>query len=180
MKRPSTAVGRAVAACVTAAALLTGCGVQQTDVIEAGGPATIGVFPAPENRMVLFFLSPQGRPTPVMRRVGTNLDPKGGADYPPAGAGPVDRGKVVAALFAGPWANEREAGLHTELPPQLNGPVGITATSGKLILRLPLAVRPLKAAAVRQVVCTVAFAGGDGGAEVTIMGPDGTLPAAHC
>ncbi|MEV5987693.1 hypothetical protein AB0L85_22210 [Streptomyces sp. NPDC052051] len=172
MKRPGTAVGRAVAACLSAVALLTGCGVQQTDVIEAGGPATVGVFPDPENRMLLFFLSPQGRLTPVTRRVGTAP--------PPAGAGPVDPGKVVAALFAGPRANEREAGLHTELPPQLTGAVWTKATPGKLTLHLPLAVRTFKAAAVRQVVCTVAFTDGDGGAEVTVIGPDGTLPPTHC
>ncbi|MGW3496020.1 hypothetical protein [Streptomyces sp. NPDC001020] len=171
MKRPSTAVVRA-AACVTAAGLLTGCGVQQTDVIEAGGPATVNVFPAPGQRLLLFFLSPQGHLTPVVRPVKSE-------QYAPAGVEPVDRQKVLAMLFAGPQANERAAGLHTELP-QLNGAMGIKSTPSNVTVLLPLAVRHFEATAVRQVVCTVAFADGDGSAEVVIVGNDGTLPAAHC
>ena len=172
MRRPSTALGRAVAACVTSAALLTGCGVQQTDVIEAGGPATVNVFPAPEWRIVLFFLSAQGRLTPVTRQVGRDGDPSMDVKQ-------VDSVKVLFMLFDGPRATEREAGLHTDLP-RLKGPGWMKATSGKRMIRLPLAVRPLSATAVRQVVCTAAFAGGDGGAEVTIIGQDGALPPAHC
>lgn len=42
-------------------------------------------------------------------------------------------------------------------------------------------MRPLGKPAVRQLVCTAAFAqDGDGTAEVTVQGEDGALPAARC
>ncbi|MGW9029628.1 hypothetical protein ACWGQ5_37025 [Streptomyces sp. NPDC055722] len=175
MQRLSPAIGRAVAACTafaTAAAVLTGCGVQQSDAIEAGGPATVTVYPGPRQRVLLFFLSPQGRLAPVSRP-----DRKG--RFSPTGIEQLDVHNVLAELFAGPLANERKAGLHTGLP-RLKGPVGIGSASGGLTIRIPLSVRHLKETAISQVVCTAALAQGDDDTAVTIEGEDGTLPPAHC
>ncbi|MEU6323787.1 hypothetical protein [Streptomyces sp. NPDC047009] len=172
MQRVSPAVGRAVAAFAAAAAVLTGCGVQATDAIEAGGPATVSVFPGPRQRVLLFFLSPEGRLAPVDR-----LAPK--SRFSPKLTEQPDVRKVLAELFAGPLANERKAGLHTGLP-RLKGPVGIGSAPGGLTIRIPLPVRHLEETAISQVVCTAALAQGDDDTAVTIEGEDGTLPPAHC
>ncbi|MGV9344676.1 hypothetical protein ACWDSD_07715 [Streptomyces spiralis] len=171
MKYPCTAVGRAVAACATAATLLTGCGVQKTGVIEVGGPATV-MAADPKGQYLLFFLSTEERLTPVVRFQ---------RDYGlPGHTEPVDAPTDITALFAGPLADERAAGLRTELP-KLNGPVGVSTSPGKVQIVLPLAVRPLGKPAVRQLVCTAAFAqDGDGTAEVTLQGEDGALPPTRC
>ncbi|MEU0596973.1 hypothetical protein ABZ484_01715 [Streptomyces sp. NPDC006393] len=171
MKFPCTAVGRAVAACATAATLLTGCGVQKTGVIEVGGPATV-MAADPKGQYFLFFLSTEERLTPVVRfSKGYDL---------PGGTEPVDVPTAITALFAGPQADDRAAGLRTELP-KLNGSMGVSTGPGKVRIVLPLAVRPLGKPAVRQLVCTAAFAqGSDGTAEVTVQGEDGALPPARC
>ncbi|MEU5611564.1 hypothetical protein ACI2L4_20705 [Streptomyces sparsogenes] len=174
MKRRGATAARAAAAavCVMAVAPLTGCGVRGSDVIEAGGPATVTVFPADEQRLLLFFVSSEGRLTPVARRVGG--DGSGQSDGPPLGE------KVLAALFAGPSEGERAAGLRTRLPRPKEMP-GMKWSPRDVLVHLPLAVRDLSETARRQVICTVAYAeGGDGGAEVTIAGEDGALPPTHC
>jgi hypothetical protein len=56
----------------------------------------------------------------------------------------------------------------------------VKATPDEVMVLLPLAVRSLRAAAVRQVVCTAAYVEGGGTAEVTVLGPDGTLPPERC
>ncbi|MGY0057459.1 hypothetical protein ACWY4P_12980 [Streptomyces sp. LZ34] len=168
-------LGFAAATCVAAAALLTGCGVRQSDVIEAGGPATVTVFPAAEQRLLLFFVSPEGRLTPVSRGIFLDQDGK----Y----AGPVPGQKVLSVLLAGPSAEARAAGLHTELPRAAKGLgfVGMKSSPNQVLVSVPFAVRDLKKTAVRQLVCTAAYAGGDDGtAEVIIAGDDGRLPSAHC
>jgi hypothetical protein len=146
--------------------------VQETDVIEAGGPATVNVYPLSGQRTVLFFLSPEDRLTPVSRPIEDG-------ELPATEPKPVDGPTALAALFAGPRANEREAGLHTRLP-QLKGKAEVESTTGELIIRLPLPVRPLAKNAVRQVVCTAAVAWSDPGVEVTLEGHDGALPSARC
>ncbi|MEU2280446.1 hypothetical protein ABZ614_00515 [Streptomyces sp. NPDC013178] len=174
MRRPGTAVGRALAVCVAVTALLTGCGVQQTDVIEVGGPATVSVYPFPEQRMLLFFLSSEGRPAPVSRQVRTDADVK-------AGMGPVDGQKVMTLLFEGPMPHEREAGLRTGLPRL--GKKGVVVKSSRDVVDvvLPFDVRSLGESALRQVVCTAAYVdGGDGVAKVRVVGDDGTLPSSYC
>ncbi|MDX3230005.1 hypothetical protein [Streptomyces sp. ME19-01-6] len=155
-----------------AAVLLTGCGVRQSDVIEAGGPATVTVFPDAEQRQILFFVSSEGRLTPVAG--GVFLDRKGEYD------GKVPGETALMMLFAGPSAKVRAAGLHTELPRAV-GQLGMKSGTDQVLVRVPIAVRRLGKTAVRQLVCTAAFAeGGDGTAEVTIAGDDGELPPAHC
>ncbi|MFF4836015.1 hypothetical protein [Streptomyces sp. NPDC001315] len=171
MTRTGSTTGRAVAAWAMAAALLTGCGVQETGVVEAGGPATVIVFPASDQRMLLFFLASDGRLTPVTRLSAADV---------PANAKQEWVRKTLAALFAGPSASERAAGLHTGLPEE-GAEMELNSTSTTLTILLPLPVRPLAKTALRQLVCTAAYAaGGDGTAEVTIAGDDGTLPPTHC
>ncbi|MFC3573107.1 hypothetical protein ACFOZ0_07410 [Streptomyces yaanensis] len=175
MKRPRPAVGRAVAACATVAALLAGCGVQETDVIEVGGPATL-LAPDYKGQVLLFFVVGEGEEehlTTVVRQVAAD-------GVPPDDAEPVAGPKRISALFAGPQADERAAGLRTELP-ELKGRVEVETNSGTVTIDLPLAVRRLGKMAVRQVVCTAAYVeGGDGGAPVIIKGDDETLPPARC
>ncbi|MFE7753023.1 hypothetical protein [Streptomyces sp. NPDC057428] len=111
------------AAAVAALAALTACGIQETDVIGASGPATIDVLPARQVRMLLFFLSPDGTLVPVPRIVGggdatvfgeeytlETYDEMGSAD--PAARPPT--AKAVAALLAGPQKAKRRAGLHND------------------------------------------------------------------
>ncbi|MEW2471871.1 hypothetical protein AB0919_43990 [Streptomyces sp. NPDC046994] len=172
MQRLSLAGGRAVAAFATAAAVLTGCGVQGTDAIEAGGPATVIVYPGPGQRVLLFFLSPEGRLAPVSR-------PGRKSRFSPTGIEQLDVQEVLSELFDGPLATERRAGLRTGLP-RLKGPVGIGSAPGRLTIRIPIPVRHLEETAIGQVVCTAALAQGDEDTAVTIEGEDGTLPPAHC
>ncbi|CAM5538084.1 hypothetical protein [Streptomyces aurantiogriseus] len=174
MRRPGTAAGRALAVCAAVTAALTGCGVQETDVIEVGGPATVSVSPVPDQRVLLFFLSPEGRLAPVSRQGRTDADLK-------AGMGPVDGSKVMTMLFAGPGAGEREAGLRTALP-QLEQGVEVESSRGSVAITLSLDVRSLGETALRQVVCTAAYLdGGDGSAQVLVIGNDDeTLPSTHC
>ncbi|KOX30891.1 hypothetical protein ADL06_11445 [Streptomyces sp. NRRL F-6491] len=183
---------------------LAGCGIQKSDVVEAGGAATVVVQPVPEERMVLYFLDPDGQSMPMARDTGPQApfptQPVGGpeadrvpydgfgpgyetsADAPRGGRIPAD--KVLAALMAGPRPHEAAAGATTALPrgedlaPHVEaGPAG----SDSARLRAPFPVRGLPAAAVRQLVCTTAYAQHPAGrTEVTISGADGTLPAARC
>ncbi|MGA5194653.1 hypothetical protein [Streptomyces exfoliatus] len=189
---------------------LAGCGIQETDVVEAGGAATVLVAPIPENRIVLYFLGPDGRSMPVARDVGpTYPEPTAPADgtgdtrAPYEGFGPgyeitLDdlrssdaADKILAALLAGPRENEAAAGITTALPEsEMRGPglvprieIAARTDSARLLLRLraPFPVKELPEAAVRQLVCTAAYAKHPAGrVDVSVGGPDGLLPTARC
>ncbi|MFF4171867.1 hypothetical protein [Streptomyces sp. NPDC001744] len=180
---------------------LAGCGIRESDVVEAGGAATVIVGPVPEDRMVLYFLGPDGRTMPVVRDVGrSGLPPVGpgdgrarydrsgpGYEGPTASPGPgrILTDKTLAALLAGPRDTETAAGVTTALPgggtraPRVEAdPAG---SASARLLRTPFAVRGLSEGAVLQLVCTTAYAEHPAGRiEVTVSGPDGTLPAARC
>ncbi|MFH9721941.1 hypothetical protein ACH4M4_03105 [Streptomyces sp. NPDC017254] len=204
--------GAAAVAALLALTALPGCGIQKTDVVEAGGAATVIVGPIPEQRIVLYFLGPDGRSMPVAR------DPSGPhpADTPESGSGgsgaervPADvfgpeyeidaeqlrnsrvgTDKVLAMLLAGPRASEAAAGITTALPPNTAGgphvspdPGGAGSGSARRLfhLKTPFPVKELTEAAVRQLVCTIAYAEDPVGlVDVTVGGPDGTLPAVRC
>ncbi|NUP39534.1 MAG: hypothetical protein HOY76_21605 [Streptomyces sp.] len=158
-----------------AAVSLTGCGVRQSDVIEAGGPATVTVFPDAKQRQIVFFVSSEGRLTPVAGGVFTDTDREGGYEN-----GKVPGEIALSMLLFGPSEKARAAGLHTELPPA-EGHIDMKSGTDQALVRVPVAVRRLGKTAVRQLVCTAAYAeGGDGTAEVTVAGNDGRLPPAHC
>ncbi|MFI8181804.1 GerMN domain-containing protein [Actinacidiphila glaucinigra] len=167
---PAAAGRRYVPALVcAAAALLTGCGVPGSGVVEAGGPATVDAFPGAPNRLTLFFLSPEGRLTPVLR-----------ATRDDAQAPPVPTAQVVTVLLDGPEPQEGKAGLGTGLPSSA-GPVDVVSSRGTVRITLPFPVRRLKDNAVRQVVCTAAYAEGrEDAAAIVLAGSDGTLPPARC
>lgn len=61
---------RAAATALLAGLALAGCGVQGSDVVEAGEAPDVIVRPNPESRMLLFFLGPDGELMPVSRGVG--------------------------------------------------------------------------------------------------------------
>ncbi|MFD6277535.1 hypothetical protein ACFWFI_18480 [Streptomyces sp. NPDC060209] len=179
------------AAAVAALAALTACGIQETDVIGASGPATIDVLPARQVRMLLFFLSPDGVLIPVPRIVGggdaagfgeeytLEADDKTGSADPGARPPTV---KTIAALVAGPQEAERRAGLRND--PSLTAlaadarisPAGDTAV---VVVAAPLG--GLTEPARRQLVCTIAYAESpDGGVIVALRGTDGALAPERC
>ncbi|MFF8843995.1 hypothetical protein ACF08N_14940 [Streptomyces sp. NPDC015127] len=167
---------RAALAGLAAAALLTACGIQESDVIEAGGPATIDVLPAREVRMLLFFYSPDGVLMPVSRYTGD-----------PFGDSAVERtrpstDKTVAALLGGPNAEEAGYGLRSDvsLPPAGLAPK-VEPGPGTVVVTIAAPVRDLSRPARRQLVCTIAYAeDADGQTQVTLRGVDGTLDPARC
>ncbi|MEV4426737.1 hypothetical protein ACN9M0_10790 [Streptomyces sp. R-07] len=187
---------------------LAACGIQESDVVEAGGAATVAVAPAPEFRMVLYFLGPDGRPVPVVREVGQpvpdttfaeggsetdaqHLKAKGtGSGQPSETHGPRRvTDKVLAALLAGPAGVDTAAGLTTGLPVSDTAPhteeidqAGLTPEGRRAIrLRAPFPVMDLSEAAIQQLVCTAAYAEDGGGmVDVSLTSVDGTLPATRC
>ncbi|MFE0642824.1 hypothetical protein ACFW2Y_14595 [Streptomyces sp. NPDC058877] len=198
---------RTVAAALLGAVTLAACGIQETDVVEAGGAATVIVAPPPEFRMVLYFLGPDGRPVPVIRDlqrpfpeetlppgvVRTRPEPGetgvGPAETSPAwGSGAVATDKVLAVLLAGPSEADASAGLTTgipafDAPPRVEELKGQPTTGGRRVVRLrsPFPVRDLSEAAVQQLVCTAVYAEDRGGeVDVIVMGIDGTLPETGC
>ncbi|MGW7430457.1 hypothetical protein ACWGIN_12995 [Streptomyces sp. NPDC054861] len=176
---------------------LTGCGIQQSDVVEAGGPATIAVAPGEGNRMLLFYVDADGRLTPAAR----SLPPLFGDDYRlaqgqvpptyPRGMGVAAR-PALSALLRGPTAAERGAGLSTRLPqpgrkwtddkrgPLVNVEPG---EDGEPTLRVSVdfPLGDLDGTAARQLVCTAAYAEEtDGRIPVVLSGPGSTRPAERC
>ncbi|MEW2633275.1 hypothetical protein AB0903_16875 [Streptomyces sp. NPDC048389] len=177
---------RRTAAVLAALLPLTACGmgIQGTDVIEAGGPATIDVLPAREVRMLLFFLSPDGLLAPVPRIVDGWPGDFGGGGTGPGQAAPVrpSTDKVVGALLAGPNEAERRAGLRNEPGlPAPGVPKQITVSDGVVEVVVPARLAGLSDLARRQLVCTIAYAeSAQGTAQVRLKGSDGALPAAYC
>ncbi|MFJ4867456.1 hypothetical protein [Streptomyces sp. NPDC088757] len=195
MRRRAAAAGAVLLA-------LSGCGIQKTDVVEAGGAATVIVQPVPEERMTLYFLGPDDRLMPMVRDLGR---PEPATTHPIGDTAPYDGfgpgyevsaetprresvtvDKTLAALLAGPGPEEAAAGATTALPRGgTRAPRVETERSGPSapVLRLmaPFPVGNLPETAVRQLVCTAAYAHhSTGRAEVTVAGPDGTLPASRC
>ncbi|MFE5482426.1 hypothetical protein [Streptomyces sp. NPDC056527] len=187
-------------ALVAGGLVLTGCGIRQSDVVEVGGPATVAVAPGESGRMLLFYVDADGRLMPVARETGGPID--GWEDYRmpfgkppptyPLGSGIVGS-RALAALLEGPNKDERAAGLATRLPgpggwtdkeiPQiLPNPDPTDANGGRTLrIRLPFRVDELDGAAIRQLVCTVAYnEETDGLAPVVLTGPDGALSAERC
>ncbi|MFE7549752.1 hypothetical protein [Streptomyces gardneri] len=209
-RRPAAAATRRRAAAAALAGLLplaAACGIQGTDVVEAGGAPTVLIAPNPESRMVLYFVGPDGRSMPVARDVGFAApETTFAADHPEDsrvvdgfGSGyDIDEkalsrwhaanDKVLAALLAGPNETEAAAGLTTALPHGAGVPhiqeekVSGGPQSRRLLrLRTPFKVTDLPPEAVRQLVCTTVYARDRrGSAEVTVTGPDGSLTPTTC
>ncbi|WP_069742254.1 hypothetical protein [Streptomyces sp. EN23] len=170
--------------------LAGGCGIQDSDVIEAGGPATVEAFFNRDVDMLLFFRSPDGGLTPVMREFRPSagfgeeyVEPGAGPRDPSGPAGPAPTEKVVLALLSGPGEADRAAGLTTALPAIREGKaVKVEVSSdGGVTARLPIAVKALKPAALRQLTCTIAYnQAADGRGVVTLRGDDGAVSSGRC
>lgn len=176
--RGRTRTAAAAVACLTVAAPLTACGVRATGVTVADGPATVSVSPGADagGNVILFFLAPDGRLAPVVRDA---KEMKNSSGYAVGGA--VDRAYyAVALLLRGPSEGERAAGLTTGLAP-IGHALSTKSGRGKAFLFTKGSVLDLEENAVRQLVCTAAYAeSADGTTEVVIEGRDGVLPPAHC
>ncbi|MEV1090180.1 hypothetical protein [Streptomyces microflavus] len=177
---------RATALAVAAAVpLLGGCGIQESDVIEAGGPATVEAFYNRNDDVILFFRTPDGRLNPVIRTVGSS--PGFGDEYTesgPAGTiGPPTTEKAIAELLAGPRTEDRAAGLTTALPPTRPGAtIKIDPTSGSTVTtHLPFPLKDLNTTALRQLTCTIAYSKDPGGRlTVKLTGQDGGSHSDTC
>ncbi|MFF8604857.1 hypothetical protein ACF06X_02875 [Streptomyces sp. NPDC015346] len=194
-------------ALVPAALLLaaTGCGIQQTDVVEAGGGATVTVIPPGGQRMLLFLVDSDGRVRPVARSMGDPLvhwdtgpssgtvrqgtpieteNPGGSGSEAALGEARTGAGKALVVLTIGPTDAERDAGLGSRLPDTGRSPVTIlkqATKGGKTWITTSMPVRNLDPLAVQQLVCTIAYAENPTAPpEVVLGGPDGELPAARC
>ncbi|TDC76592.1 hypothetical protein [Streptomyces hainanensis] len=177
-RRPRPRPPALVALSALAAPVLGGCGVPETDVIAAGAPATVEVYPYPPTGIVLFFRSPEGRLMPVIRFADEAPDVPGPGDSPG-----VSTQQTVAELFVGPLENEREAGLVDGLPEFPFEGIARTAPyrDGGVEVTLPIDLRDLDDLGVRQVVCTIAFTeDAEGRTPVRLRGIDTALPPAVC
>ncbi|MCD7440548.1 hypothetical protein K4B79_20275 [Streptomyces lincolnensis] len=192
-------------AVVAAVPLLGGCGIQETDVIEAGGPASFQAFFNRDSDMLLFFRAPDGGLSPVIRTTepsfgfgagseesgsaGQNTGDQNTGDQNTGGqntgdtAGPIPTEKVVAALLNGPSDADRTAGLSTALPVTRPGrAVEIeSASADRITTRLPLALDGLDSTALRQLTCTIAYShAADGQVVVRLTGQDGASRSGTC
>ncbi|MFE7412769.1 hypothetical protein [Streptomyces laurentii] len=201
MTRSPSLARRARAAALTLALvpLAAASGIQKSDVVEAGGAATVTVQPTAGTRLLLFFVGRDGRLLPVARGLpgsvvdGTGPGGGGGSATPrtappadPSGGKPIPADKLLPVLMEGPNEQERAAGLTTHLDMDgkalffagpLPGPDGAPVLS----VRFDTTVLDLDPLAVRQVVCTMAYSVDPGAAvSVTLVGTDGALPATRC
>ncbi|WP_256105976.1 hypothetical protein [Streptomyces sp. ODS05-4] len=174
MSRPrgTAALPTAALAALPALAVLTGRGIEATDVAESGDAASVARLDGSNaDQITLFLLTPEGVPVPVDRKVRTEH---------PVAVGVEDS---VVALFDGLQDAERAAGLTTAVPS--HSPLSLSARSLPTGLRLTLSVpvRPLTAAALQQIVCTAAYAPpGHAGRKgpVTLYGSDGSRAPSRC
>ncbi|MGW5423757.1 hypothetical protein [Streptomyces sp. NPDC003943] len=175
---------------------LAACGIQGSDVVEAGGAAPVTVQPTSEPRLLLFFVGKDGRLMPVARDLhfsfgqdwgeGTGTGGTVTPTHPTEVVGyRVATDKVLSTLLDGPDEKELAAGLTTRLILHGGGDPHVEPRAedggGELRLRLSVRVRDLDPVAVQQLVCTTAFAERWGSAvPVVISGTDGALPATSC
>ncbi|MEU6976358.1 MULTISPECIES: hypothetical protein [unclassified Streptomyces] len=178
---------RRAAAALLALLALAGCGIQKSDVVEAGAGAPVTVNPTGNPRMLLFFVGRDGRLMPVARDLGFHrvVDTGTGTTItePPYR---VTTDKVLGALIEGPDERERAAGITSRIAFHGAGePHALRETGSdgrpRLTVRLTVRLQDLDPVAVRQLICTASYAEDLGRAvEVVVAGTDGPLPAARC
>ncbi|MEU8890739.1 hypothetical protein [Streptomyces sp. NPDC048442] len=186
----------ALAAVPVTALLLVGCGIRETDVIEAGDPGRVQNFVNPDGDALLFFRLPHGELTPVPRRF--RLSGAFGDEYrqPEGATRRMSTEEAISALLGGPGKAEKAAGLGTALPRITTGGIRVRTSgsaggsgggsvagsaAGEVVLTLPLAVGRLDATAVRQLICTAAYSRDrDGRATVRMTGQDGVSASGTC
>ncbi|MEW1654619.1 MULTISPECIES: hypothetical protein [unclassified Streptomyces] len=139
-----TALG--VLAGVLTAAALAGCGIEPTDVIDAGLPASGVRDPGkPQADVQLFFYGPDGLHS-ATRRAKEPLDPQAAIDL----------------LMEGPNHAERMRGLSSVVP-KFPAPLTASASQGRVDITLPVNAKLLDPASLNQLVCTAANARVPGG-----------------
>jgi len=210
MREPEFRARRAVrlaALLVLAGSPLTGCGIQETAVIEAGRPAVADLLPPREGRVLLFFISPDDELLPVPRIVASpwpsgtagSVGPDGSPARPDESRGQDGLGgapptgeemseavpplAAVTALLAGPDKAERRAGFRNapSLPRAAAAADRIVTGGPAVEVNLRLRVTRLTATARDQLVCTAAYAAhAQGAVSVTLVGLDGRLAPADC
>ncbi|MFC9297623.1 hypothetical protein ACFTWH_26895 [Streptomyces sp. NPDC057011] len=166
---------RSRAAAATAAlagcALLAGCGIKPTGVVESGHAATLKSPGA--KAAALYFVSKEGDrlvPVPFTFDGGYTIAPRA----------------LARLLLDGPIGPAQEAGLTTALPRLPAGQEDVLAVSeyapgSGMTVRVPFAVGSLSELARSQLVCTVGVSAvPDTLSPVTLQGTDTALPAAEC
>ncbi|MCZ0992481.1 hypothetical protein O1L44_04180 [Streptomyces noursei] len=122
-------------------ATLAGCGIEPTDVIDAGEPATGVRAPGkPPADVQLFFYGPDGL-HPAIRPAKEPLDPQG----------------AINLLVQGPNHAERMRGLSSVVP-KFPGPLTATSGPGQVAITLPVNAKLVDPASLNQLVCTAANA----------------------
>ncbi|WP_326834838.1 hypothetical protein VSH64_07900 [Amycolatopsis rhabdoformis] len=145
---------RRLAPPLVALLLAAGCGIQPTGVVPAGSGPYLNKQSA--GRVSLYFLR-GGKLAPVLRFTGSSRE-----------VGPQN---VLAALFAGPTAQERAEGYSSLLP---TGQIfsAVDTTSTPVTVRVPTALPDDVPARLGQVVCTTIAALVAGGRSVGSAGVD--------
>ncbi|WP_105971623.1 hypothetical protein [Streptomyces geranii] len=193
---PAAATAKAAVRAAVALAmplLLGGCGtgIPETDVIEAGAPASVQAFLDRDHDMVLFFHASDGGLSPVIRSTRPSASEFGGTYYYPEtesentedDPGPVPTEQIVAELLTGPKTADLAAGLATSLPKVRPGAkIEVDRSrSGRITTLLPFPLRPLNSTALRQLTCTIAYGQDpDGRIAVELRGQDGTTRSGTC
>ncbi|MFE7116882.1 hypothetical protein ACFU99_15845 [Streptomyces sp. NPDC057654] len=118
--------------------LVSGCGIEQTGVIDVGQPASGAKRPGASAReAVLYFISPTGM-RPVRR----------------PSSGDVSAEDAVHLLIDGPNDAERHRGMETAVPKMAG--VHVTTGKGRVSVQLPVNVKNLGLVVRNQLVCTAA------------------------
>ncbi|MFE5538101.1 hypothetical protein [Streptomyces sp. NPDC056492] len=166
MTRTRTTTAAATAALLLGAAVLTGCGIKPTGVIESGAAAKV-VVPGPGTKGTVYFVTADGRLFPVPDRDQPSQSPA----------------LILVKLLVGPNEAARAAGLETRLPPldikKQGASAGTKMLSDDTIgVGLPFKVGTLSEVARQQLVCTIASTEPD--YKVVLLGPDADVGPARC
>ncbi|GAA0399148.1 hypothetical protein [Streptomyces luteireticuli] len=158
---------RRVLAAVALLGLLTGCGIERTEAIDFGLPATGAKRPGERGWSARLYFA-----------VANNVV---GASRP--ADGPVSAEDAVKLMLQGPNEPERARQFVSEV--MLKSGVSVTAARGQVSIRLPLDVSKLTRTARTQLVCTAAHNEVPGASrwqdvKVTLVGDGKKLPDLVC
>ncbi|MFI0740719.1 hypothetical protein ACH4PU_21905 [Streptomyces sp. NPDC021100] len=160
---------RRASAAVLLLGTLAGCGIEPTEVIEFGQPAT-GVHQpgAPGWEARLYFAVVTGV-------IGT----------PRPADGPVTAEDAVRLMLRGPNEAERTRGLYSDIGVRPEAGVHVTTAPGLVEIALPLDVSRISRTARTQLVCTAAHNQVPGGlpwnrVRVTLSGEGKRLDGLEC
>ncbi|MFI5668211.1 hypothetical protein [Streptomyces sp. NPDC051704] len=161
-----TRAAAAAVALLLGGALLTGCGIKPTGVIESGAAAKV-VVPGPGTKGTVYLVSADGRLFPIPDREQPS----------------VSETSLLVRLLVGPSEEQEAAGLETRLPvldiKKQGASAGTTMISDDTIgVGVPFKVAGLSETARQQLVCTVAST--EPRYRVVLLGPDTDIGPARC